>query len=476
MNITIVGGGTAGWITAYFLDSIQPNCHNITVIESSKIGILGAGEGSTGFFTNMLNGHFFPRVQQVDDFISKCDATNKIGIEFHNWLGKNDKFFSPLDGSPSCVSMDDIIFKYVISEYGNNKAHLASRLGLDYEHRTNFNKIDSLHFDAHKVGKFFKEICEKDGVKTIDAIVTDVATSNEGIEYLTLDNGSIIESDMFFDCSGFARVLMKELNDPWISYSDKLPLNAAMPFLVQYEENEYPDPWTRATALNAGWMWDIPLKTRRGCGYVYNSNFLSPQEAQQEVEQYLNKKIEPIKHLTFDPGRGTNFWIGNTISVGLSSCFVEPLQATSIHTTIAQLALFGNDFLQPSKEKTCLEVNKNSYNRKCSQMYEKTLDFISLHYQCGREDTPFWKHVKNNNYVTDYAKEILEISKNRVIGYHESTSAFGIAAMALWNWTIAGFGLFNEKSAKEDLERKLVDRDAGKWYAAFKEHMYGRPK
>jgi len=129
MKIVIVGGGTAGWLAAYYISSAQPNVHDITVVESSQIGIIGAGEGSTGLFTNILNGHFFPKKIDIEDFIRSTDATNKIGIKFVNWDQNGSTFFSPLDGTDTAIGTNDILFKYVLAKFGNEKIHLASRLG-----------------------------------------------------------------------------------------------------------------------------------------------------------------------------------------------------------------------------------------------------------------------------------------------------------------------------------------------------------
>lgn len=453
MKITIVGGGTAGWLAAYYILSYQPYIHQITVIESSQLGIVGAGEGSTGLFTNVLNGNFFPKKIDIENFINFTDATNKIGIKFVDWSAKNKLFFSPLDGTNTAISCNDILFKYVLSKFGKEKIHLASRLGVDFHTRKNFKNIDALHFNAHKVGQYFKDLCINLGAECIDSVVVDVTknTGNGDIEKLILDNGQTIEADFFLDCSGFRRVLMQQLDVQWKSYSKYLPLNAAMPFLLDYSDDDNIEPYTEATALTSGWMWDIPLQNRRGCGYVFNKNFISPEQAKLEVERRLNRSITPIKIIDFDPGRAETFWKNNVISLGLASSFVEPLQATSIHTTIAQIILFVNDFLLPEKHLVVTPENQKSYNKRVIEIYDITLDFISLHYQGGRTDSDFWRWIKEDKIVSPYAGNLISRSRHKIVGHHELGIKFGAPAIGLWNWTLAGLGLISSETADRDL-------------------------
>jgi len=471
MNITVVGGGTAGWLAAYLFLKSQPGRHNVTVIESTSIGIIGAGEGSTGFFTDVLNGHFSKSVIDIDDFVSQCDATNKIGIKFKNWNGDATEFFSPLDGSPSGGVSNDFIFKYVLAKYGRYKSHLASKIGLDYELRRNWHRYNSLHFNAHKVGQYFKNICLQTGITYHDSVVQEVNLNNETgyIDSITLETGQKVFGDLFIDCTGFNRVLMKALGVKWQDWSNYLPVNTAMPFLLDYTENDKINqgPWTTATALNSGWMWDIPLQTRRGCGYVYNKNFITREEAKREVESLLGREINPIKFIDFIPGRAESLWQKNALSLGLASCFVEPLQATSIHTTVAQLVMFVSEFLTEDKTSVCAQSNIDAYNRRASTLYDYNLDFVSMHYQGGRSDTAFWRHIKDNKIVSPYAADVIERSKRRLVSFHDMGPMFGSPAIGLWNWTMAGLGIITPEQAKYDLDLSGIFDQAETQYLQF---------
>lgn len=453
MNIVIVGGGTAGWIAAYFIAKDQPNKHQITVIESSKIGIIGAGEGSTGTMLELLNGSYFPAKIDLDTFLKETDGTHKFGIYHQNWKGDNSGYFAPIDTTTSWFQYDDYIFKYVFSQYGKKQMHTASPLGLNFS-RKNWNTPSALHFDGHKVGQFFKRYCELDGVKTIDAVVNKVVVKDEKVKKIILDNSQDINADFFIDCTGFYRVLMKALDVNWISYNDYLPVNTAMPFVIDYNDGEEITPMTTATALSSGWMWNIPLATRRGCGYVFDSNYITEEEAQLEIEQYLGKKIKPIKFINFESGKSESFWKGNVLSLGLTSAFVEPLEATSIHSTIVQILIFSKEYLYKNVDDTLSNHNRLNYNEKINILYDSILDFVSFHYQGGRNDTKFWKDIIKKNRCTPKAKGYLEKCKKHIPGFLEVHAIIGSPAAALWNWIAGGLDIITPEQAKKELAEK----------------------
>jgi len=231
-----------------------------------------------------------------------------------------------------------------------------------------------------------------------------------------------------------------------------LPVDSAMPFLVDYEEGEEIPLYTKATALSAGWMWTIPLQSRKGSGYVFDSTQITREQAQQEVEEYLGKKIKPIKFINFDSGRNEVLWKNNVLSLGLSAAFVEPLEATSIHSTITQLYFF-NEFLTQKKSSTVTSSNLESYNKKITRLYDLNFDFISYHYQCKRNDSDFWKNIKKNKSVTPNAKIYLDRSKHKIPSILETDGLYGSPTAALWNWISAGLGIITQEQANEELVR-----------------------
>lgn len=472
MNIVICGGGTAGWLAAYIISNTQPNKHKITVIESSSVGIIGAGEGSTGLLFDVVTGYIWGRNDSLDEFFMKTDSTIKMGIKHVNW-GSDAKslYFAPLDASVSIQASPDTVFNYVISKYGNNKAYLASHIGQSYSRKRMPSGGHGFHFDAVKVGNYFKEKLLKDNLVThIDSLIKDVKINSNGtISSIILENSKIINGDFFIDCTGFLRVLVNKLGIGWKSYSQNLTADRAMPFIIEYDplSTEVIEPLTTATALSSGWLWDIPLTTRKGCGYVYNSNFISEDEAQKEVETFLGKKIQPIRHLKFDSGRLDQLWSGNCLATGLAGAFSEPLEATSIHSTILQLLIFAKEYLDVTVEKTSTEVNIRSYNKIITEVYDEYRDFIVLHYLGGRDDSKFWRHIKNEKVATPFVLDTIERCKNQVPStVHYSNSKYG-SSSHLWNWILSGLHFIDPKISKNILDNHNLYGAAESEYKQF---------
>lgn len=449
MNIVIVGGGTAGWVSAYYIAGAMPGKHKITVIESSKIGIVGAGEGSTGILRDLLEGVFFNKSVDIEDFMRKTDSTPKMGIKHTNWTKDKNSYFAPLDTTGTGFTFNDYILKYVISKFGNENIHLSSPQGLAYHDEKYF--AHAFHFDANKVGMYFKNLCPE--VVSIDAVVDEVVLDiNGSVEKLILDTKEHITADVFIDCSGFNRVLMKKMKIDWVSTQDVLPVNTAMPFIVNYEENEKVKPHTGATAMNAGWMWDIPLTTRRGCGYVFDSNFITEDKAVEEVQKYLKKPIEPIKFIKFESGYSEKFLHKNVVCLGLSSSFFEPLEATSIHNTIIQTSLFVEMCLRQGTSFINNSTLEDMYNKRIKRIMEHTTNFISMHYQGGRTDTPFWQRIKFENIVTDEAKYFIDMAKVKIPINAQLDGMWGSYTVHLMNWIFAGMGIITKELAKKELD------------------------
>lgn len=451
MNIVIAGGGTAGWLAAYIISKTHPNQHKLTVVASSKIGIIGAGENATGLFKDILNGVYFDYRVDLKDFMEKTEATYKNGILNVNWTKDGPDYFTPLGCCPSADGSDDVMFKYALA-YDKEKIHTYSTSGYLHEKGRWEEDLQSFHFNSHKAGEYLKNICVKDGVVVIDAVITDIPLTTTGdIEALVLDNGQRVEGDLFIDATGFARLLMKKLNIGWNSYKEYLPVDRAIPFFLD-DEKLMQRRYTTATALSSGWLWNVPLQTRVGAGYTYDSNYLSEDQAIKEVEQFLGYKVNPIKVIKFDAGSTEKTWVNNCLAIGLAQSFVEPLEATSIHTTIIQLLQFTNNYLNVEPSLTLVDKNKEVFNRTCSRMNNDTLDFISLHYQGGRTDSPFWTSITDNYIATDKVKEIIEISKYNVPSVLSHQSVLGTAPICLWNWTLAGLNLLTPEVAKRNLD------------------------
>lgn len=373
-KIIIIGGGTAGWLTALAVNKFWKNS-NVTVIESSKIGILGAGEGSTPNFGMILS---LLDINQKD-FFKKTGATNKHGIKLINWTG------------------DGRISKHLFT--GDEPNYLMQSFGY--------------HFDARRVSEYFKEISINRGVKYIDSEVVKINNTNEIIKSIELSNGDIVELDFVFDCSGFARLITgKTHNEKWKSYSEYLLLNKSIGFfLPQTNKFDLKDKtYTEMIAMKCGWFFKIPLQHRYGCGYSFCSEYTSVEEAKKEIEDYLGHEVTLQKIFDYNPGRYERSWIGNSISIGLSYGFIEPLEATSLMSTIMQLRrLIDTNFK---------EDYRDGYNMWCEEINEQNMMFVRYHYLTERLDTPFWIDAYNAP-IPKKLKNILDKNNNITIKSNE---------------------------------------------------------
>lgn len=469
MKITIVGGGTAGWLAALFVKKMQPH-HDVTVIESSAIGIIGAGEGSTGLLTDVIENTIFNFGCNEEEFIRETGATIKLGIKHKGWHREDldYHYYGSLDTSPTSGKRDiDYIFAEALIRYGKEGIHRVSHLGNILEENKNpffndgklFNRDviqGSYHFDAHKVGKYFKKVCGE-SVANIDAKVLNVNLTESGyLESLLLDNGTTHSADFFIDASGFAKLLMTSLSGKWVSYQKNLPLNSAMPFFLPHED--VVEPVTTAWAQRNGWMWQIPTQERYGCGYVFDDHFVTPEQAQAELEQTIGKKIEPIRVLKFDAGRQDTLWIKNCVSIGLAAAFAEPLEATSIHTTIVQLETFVTEFLKSSLDDTLNPAAMKSYNHRMARMYDDIKDFLVLHYQGGRSDSEFWRMISSGVTQTDFVKQIIEMSKTKIPSYLDFNTYYKAIDWPLYSYVLAGLGLLQPALARKELDLRNISK------------------
>ena len=467
MKIVIVGGGTAGWVTALMIAKRHPT-HQIVVVESTKIGVVGVGESTTGRMTDILVNLVQNFGCDHDEFIVETGATLKYAIHHKGWTKDIDKgYIGPIDGSWTRNTVPDPLFSWGLNRLSYDDLIKVSRCGHWIANgSSNFNKITNkfdsynhaMHVDAHLVGKYFKKICMRgNNVTHIDSKVIDVRLNVEDgyIKSIILEEGQTIEGDFFIDCSGFAKVLIKHVSDKWVSYQKNLPLNTGMPFLLKYKEGEVPEPYTTAWAQKNGWMWQIPLMDRKGCGYVFCDAFTTPDKAQEEIETKLGQEIEPVKVIKFDAGRQESAWVKNCLTIGLSSAFLEPLEATSIHSTIVQAHNFVFEYLREDITDTINEGSRRIYNQRTREMYDDVKDFLVMHYQGGRSDSEFWKMIGTGVTKTEYVDTLLHMAKTKVPSQNDFPSYPGSAGWPLYSYVMAGLGLINKPAAEKELHMKL---------------------
>ena len=464
-RFVVVGGGTAGWLAALMVqDGIKRKGLNarVTVVESSKIPTIGVGEGTTAVFRQMLKHFGFDEFE----FLRETEATFKLGIRHKEWRRKGHNYYGPIDDPHLVVtpstdpqqSFLDIfavaagrpvaqahLFEYLLEQ---KKSPFARRPDGSYIPLGPYHH--AFHFDQALAGRY---LCKKSkGVEIIDAQITGAKKNAEtgDIEALLTDDGQSIVGDFFIDCTGFRRALIgKEMGGKWVSYAKDWPINRAMPFWIDLEEGREVSPYTLAWAQSAGWMWSIPTQKRIGCGYVYSDQFLTPEAAQAEIETALGHKIEPRNDIRLDVGRLDNAWIGNCLAFGLSSSFLEPLEATSIHGSIVQLMVFTNFHLNNPDEMR--QKNRDEYNAFAARQVDEFRDFINMHYVTERDDTPFWKHVAQNCIGQD-TKERLALWQTKMPDYSDFVPLpgnFAHVEQQLHYPVLDGLGLLNQKVARD---------------------------
>jgi len=383
-KILIVGGGTSGFVSALILKKRFPKLI-IDIVKSDKIGIIGVGEGTTEHWLEFIN---FCGID-YKELINECDATLKYGVMFEDWT--KHKYFHNITGYLMSIKYGQYLGGYAYSVINNLKPE---------EYTSNFvfkNKVakndlsNQFHFNTFKLNCFLEKKCKEAKIKIFEDEIVNVVTKNNKITNIKSKNKNY-KYDFYIDSTGFKKLLISKLGAKWISYSEYLPMNEAIAFPL--EDTEEYSPYTLARAMSSGWLWRIPTQGRWGNGYVYNNNYMTPEKAQKECEEYFIKnnikfnKIEIFKNIKFDAGALDKPWINNCLAIGLSASFVEPLEATSIGTSIQQSFLLIHLINNYTKEDIDL------YNEKFKNIVENIRDFIVLHYMVSKKDSKFWKDLK----------------------------------------------------------------------------------
>lgn len=444
MKIVIVGGGSAGWMTASYLKTALKNL-DITLIESANIPTVGVGEAT--FSTLKL---FFDHLGLVEDiWMPPCNGTYKLAIRFENWTSKPGHFYHPfqryevVDGFnlgewwlknlrgdqpfdtacftiPSmCESMksprffdgtvfDDRVAAYFGSDRPPNTeiAHHTVQYPYGY------------HFDAALLAKFLQTFAIQRGVHQLIDDVSEVKLAEDGsISHLVTKEHGKVKADLYVDCTGFRGLLISQaLKEPFISFSEMLPNDSAV--AIQVPTNPTVDgiaPYTTATALSSGWAWTIPLYNRNGCGYVYSGNHLTKEEAETEFRAFLGPRSEscPANHIKMRIGRHRNSWVKNCVAIGLSSGFVEPLESTGLFFIQHGIEELVNHLPTQASQN---EGQRLGYNRLINDAIDGICEFLSVHYQASeRNDTPYWRDTKRLK-VSDSLEERLKIWRSRLPG------------------------------------------------------------
>ncbi len=403
-KIVIVGGGTAGWMSASLLARVTGGrLGQITLVESDEIGTIGVGEATIPYIRD------FNRILGLDEaeFLRETRGTIKLGIEFRDWTRLGHTYMHPFGrvGAP----IGQTAFQHFLTrsrlQGGDGDFHAyslcctAARLNrFAPPHPADAGVHSTLgyayHFDAGLYARYLRNYAEQRGVVRVEGRIVEVQQRAEDghISRLRLANGGQIEGSLFIDCSGLIGLLIeKTLASGFEAWSHWLPCNSAA--FVPSENAAPLTPYTRSTAREAGWQWRIPLQHRTGNGHVFCRDFTTDDAAAAALLQGLDTKplAEP-RFLRFTAGRRKEFWKKNVVSIGLAAGFLEPLESTSIHLIHSGLIKLLD--LWPRQDMDPLLAEQ--YNQALGAEYEAIRDFLILHYKCTeRDDSPFWRYCRD---------------------------------------------------------------------------------
>jgi tryptophan halogenase len=441
-SLTIVGGGTAGLVAALIMKQRHPIL-DVTVLESSEIGIIGVGEGSTEHWTEFINT---VRIN-LSELLKETAATSKTGIKFTNWNGggQDDSYFhsviNPLDSQ-----YVNGLFSYwsqCIIEDAHPHDLVPYRIPNSLFVPDDGPGSNQFHFDTFKLNKFLHKKCSERGIKFVDAVVSTVKLDEQGyVDSLVDEKGIAHKADFFIDASGFNRVIMKHLGAQWIDCKKYLPMNHALAFPTPAVEGDFPS-YTESTAMDAGWMWRIPTQERFGNGYVFCDDYITKDQAYAEIEKKFGS-VEIGRDIKFGAGYLDRCMIKNCVAMGLAGIFVEPLEASSIGCTILQADALSTIILHHYKGD---EAAEKQYNRTMTGTFKNIIDYIQLHYMTQRNDTAFWKDKPFE--VTEFNKETLEMLKNTTPSLHFMNQPYTMFKHVNWFMVMYGLKMFNKERIAE---------------------------
>lgn len=429
-KVVILGGGTAGWMTAAYLGKALQGSTKIIVIEAPGIPRIGVGEAT---IPNLQRVFFDYLGIEEDEWMTECNASFKMGVKFINWRtpgpgtakermrnGRPDHFYHCFGQLPNHD-------QYPLSHYWVYKNYHDPEFGqtFDYSCYKEPPILDSnrsprwfdgksatnyaWHFDAHLVADFLRRFATgKQGVIHLEDEVEEVILDERGfITGLRAKSGRTIDGDLFIDCSGFRGLLInKAMGEPFIDMSDQLLCDSAVATAVPHDDAANGvEPYTSSIAMKAGWTWRIPMLGRFGSGYVYSSKYATQDEATEDFCRLwdLDPTETKLNQIRFRVGRNRRTWVKNCVSIGLSSCFLEPLESTGLYFIYATIYQLAKHFPDKRFDPTLID----QFNGEISKMFDDCRDFIQAHfYLSPRVDTPFWQANKQLRLADAFSEKI----------------------------------------------------------------------
>lgn len=435
-QITIVGGGTAGWLTALILDmtlsrtSAPKDRPRICLIESPNIATVGVGEATVPRMPRTIREAGISE----RDFFRETNASFKLGVKFCNWntdaKGNRIDYVNPFAHGETLQGLDAA--EYFL-RFGNGARDFTQSIaphddlarmckgarGLgqkEFDNRFGY----AYHLDAVKFAGMLTKVCTKRGVKHIQDEVQSVELDAQGnVSHLMLEKAGRHDIEMVIDCTGFRGLIINQaLGEPFQDYSDYLPNDRAMALQIEHPDPEKIESVTRSTALGAGWTWRVPLYNRVGTGYVFSSAHRTDDQAADEYLAWLGDSAKGAtpRVIPMRIGRVRNAWVKNCVAVGLAGGFIEPLESTAIHMVDHAVRWFVEHL--PTRE--IAPSLRTRYNRQMNKLYDEVLEFICLHYRLGnRTDDPYWIDARTQMKVPDRLAENLELWQHRLPAHHD---------------------------------------------------------
>ena len=464
-QIVILGGGSAGWLTAAVIaaehQSILASGLQVTLIESPDIIPIGVGEGTWPTMRDTLRKIGISE----DDFIRECDASFKQGSRFNGWVNgrEDDYYFHPFVlpqgyGETNLVAgwqqhhagipfADLVSFQPHLCVHGKAPKQAVTP---EYAAVANYG----YHLDAGKFGEFLRKHCtEKLGVRHVLEHVLEINSHDNGdIAALQTKQHGAIEGDLFVDCSGSQSMLLGQhfaiglLSQKHILFND-----TALAVQIPYaEENSPIASQTISTAQDSGWIWDIGLPTRRGTGYVYSSAHTTDEQAEIALRNYLQKNAGPKeintpRKLSFNPGYRQKFWHRNCVAIGQSAGFIEPLEASALAMVELSAAMVCEDM--PVTRET-MDIVAQRFNDAFTYRWERVIDFLKLHYVLSqRSASAYWLDNRKAETIPQHLKELLALWRHRSPSHYDLSRIEEVFPSASYQYVLYGMGFRGEHNA-----------------------------
>ncbi|MCG8441635.1 MAG: tryptophan 7-halogenase [Caulobacterales bacterium] len=425
-RLLVVGGGSAGWIAASYINAALnaegEHLVDVTLVESATVGRIGVGEATVPTIRHIL------QTVGLDEhaFMTACDATFKQAIKFVDWLrADGHAYYHPFERRPTgrvdragarwLASDRSIPFAETVSTQPHFcEAGLSPRMANSRPYSSPMPY--AYHMDAEAFADRLRDHAVARGVRHVIDDVVDVAMHEDGrIAAVATEGGLRLEADLFIDCTGFASVLIgKALGASFDDFSPWLSCDRAVAMRVPHDRwyRGHVRPYTTATALSSGWAWDIGLSNRRGVGYVYSSGFLDDDAAEAELRAFEGAHCAdlPARRLRFRVGRRPQPWTANCVAIGLSAGFIEPLESTGLYLSEFAAVTLCEHFPQRGE----MAPLAQRFNAIMSSRYDEILDFVNMHYcLTRRDDTPFWREVARPERVHDRLKAKFEFWRHK---------------------------------------------------------------